>query len=33
MRADKAEIVAHWAPGNTPSAQVIAFGEHLMFWE
>jgi len=33
MRADKEEIVARWARENTPSARVLAFGEHLMFWE
>jgi hypothetical protein len=33
MRADQEKMVAHWARENTPSAQVAAFGEHLMFWE
>jgi non-heme chloroperoxidase len=33
MRADQGKMVAHWARENTPSAQVAAFGEHLMFWE
>jgi hypothetical protein len=33
MRADQEEIVTRWARENTPSAQVAAFGEHLMSWE
>jgi hypothetical protein len=33
VRADQEEIVTRWARENTPSAQVAAFGEHLMFWE
>ena len=33
MRAGKEKIVTRWARENTPSAQVSAFGEHLMFWE
>ena len=33
MRAESVESVARWAGENTPSAQVVGFGEHLMFWE
>jgi len=33
MRAEWEKIVPHWARENTPSAQVSAFGEHLMFRE
>ncbi len=33
LREGQLEIVANWARRNTPSAQVQAFGEHLMFWE
>ena len=33
MRADLGEKVTRWRDNNTPSAEVHAFGEHLMFWE
>lgn len=33
MRADRERVASDWARENTPSAQVSAFGEHLMFWE
>lgn len=33
MRADRERVALDWARENTPSAQVTAFGEHLMFWE
>ncbi len=33
LREDQLEIVENWAHQNTPSAEVQAFGEHLMFWE
>jgi non-heme chloroperoxidase len=33
VRKDQEKIVNDWAQTHTPSAQVAAFGEHLMFWE
>ena len=33
VRADQQEIVTAWARRHTPTAQIDAFGEHLMFWE
>ena len=33
LSAGREKIVSDWARENTPSAQVTAFGEHLMFWE
>ena len=33
MRAELGEKVIRWRDLNTPSAEVHAFGEHLMFWE
>ena len=33
VRKQQEEVVSHWARNNTPTAQVIAFGEHMMFWE
>lgn len=33
MRADRVQSVRRWAATNTPSAEVVGFGEHLMFWE
>lgn len=33
MRGGRDGVVADWARGNTPSARVQAYGEHLMFWE
>ncbi len=33
VRAERRAVVLNWAQENTPSAQVQAFGGHLMFWE
>jgi hypothetical protein len=33
LRAGQQKKVSDWVRQNTPSAQVTAFGEHLMFWE
>ena len=33
VREQQKEVVSQWAKNHTPSAQVTAFGEHMMFWE
>ncbi|MFT5504006.1 MAG: non-heme chloroperoxidase [Gammaproteobacteria bacterium] len=33
MREDQLEPVNNWRLKHTPSAEIQAFGEHLMFWE
>lgn len=33
MRAEWRETVTRWARSHTPSADVEAFGKHMMFWE
>ncbi len=33
VREEWGEVVAKWAKENTPSAEVVPMGKHLMFWE
>jgi len=33
LRRQQREIVTDWGRRHTPSARILAFGEHMMFWE
>ena len=33
MRQGQDSVVRDWAKVHTPSARIVAFGEHMMFWE
>ena len=33
VREEQGKIVTAWRDAHTPSAQVVAMGKHLMFWE
>lgn len=33
VREEWRDLATQWASRNTPSAEVVAFGKHMMFWE
>ena len=33
VRDDWRDVVTNWAKAHTPSAEVVAMGKHMMFWE
>lgn len=33
VREEQGDVVRRWAAKHTPNASVVAFGEHMMFWE